>query len=60
VYYLHLPQFGVIVLAVALLKNEIADISADQKRALASAVGVIETELNRRRQSAERRKRSGG
>lgn len=60
VYYLDLSRFGVIVLAVAFLKGEAQDIGADQKRALATVVGVIEAELTRRRARAERRKRTGG
>ncbi len=60
VYYLDLSRFGVIVLAVAFLKSEAQDIGAEQKQALARAVGEIEAELARRRRAAERRKRTGG
>ena len=49
VYYAHLPDFGVVVLAVAFGKSERVDIGPRQRRALASAVASLEAALRNRR-----------
>jgi len=49
VYYAHLPRFGVVVLAVAFGKGEMADIAPRQRKALAVAVASLQTALETRR-----------
>lgn len=49
VYYAHLPEFGVVVLAVAFGKSERADIGPRERKALAAAVTALETALRNRR-----------
>jgi hypothetical protein len=54
VYYAHLADFGVIVLAVASGKSEADDIGLAQRRALARAVGAIRSALRERRSKRRR------
>lgn len=56
VYYAHLADFGVIVLAVVFGKSEAGDIGPTQRRALARAVGAIRAALRERRDARRRRR----
>jgi hypothetical protein len=54
VYYAHLPDWGVVVLAVAFGKSERADIPARQRKVLAAAVESLEAALRKRRAARAR------
>jgi hypothetical protein len=55
VYYAHLPELGVIVLAVAFDKSETADIGRDQRRELAKAVDALAAALREDRRKRRRK-----
>jgi hypothetical protein len=61
VYYAHIPGLGVVLLGSVFSKTEKADLSADQRKTLASLVRTFETlyEVWRRVPSKERRRRMG-